>query len=419
MDLPFDHDDVRVYIDNLFVEGLMRPVAQRCSNVPSDNWMAVGIQFDPTADRFRRLEGLIETVSATIPAPEARHTEWSVFAYRWSDLNVLWADVISIASSETGKRIGNLRSVVDQAFSAWVHRRYAGLYSQPPDPPAMVHHLPRYLARQLSDAADRKVALVIVDGIALDQWIVLRNVLAVQRPRFRVREGAVFAWVPTISSVSRQAAFAGKLPLYFPSSIHTTAKEASLWTQFWGNHGLAPHEVGYAKGLGDGPLDGVRELGSRPKLRALGLVVDKVDKIMHGMELGTAGMHNQVNQWANQRFIAELLDVLFDYGFDVVLTSDHGNIEAEGCGRPSEGAVADLRGERARVYPDQLLRSHVKEQYPQAIEWPAVGLPEDYWALLAPGRSAFVGEGERTVGHGGISIEEVVVPMVQIERSAE
>ena len=419
VDLPFDHDDVRVYIDNLFVEGLMRPVAQRCNNTLSDKWVAVGIQADPTADRLRRLDGLIETVSATIPASEAKHTDWSVFAYRWSDLNVLWADVISIAPPETGKRITDLRSVVDQAFITWIQRRYAGLYNQPPDPPAMVHHLPRYLARRLSDAADHRVALVIVDGIALDQWIVLRNVLAVQRPRIRVREGAVFAWVPTISSVSRQATFAGKPPLYFPSSIHTTAKEASLWTQFWVDHGLAVHEVAYAKGLGDGPLDGVRELGLRPKLRALGLVVDKVDKIMHGMELGTAGMHNQVNQWANQQFIAELLDILLDHGFDVTLTSDHGNIEAEGCGRPSEGAVADLRGERARVYPDQLLRSRVKERYPHAIEWPAVGLPEGYWTLLAPGRSAFVREGERTVGHGGISIEEVVVPMVQIERLAE
>ncbi len=418
-DLPFDHDDVRVYIDNLFVEGLLRPVTHRSSNTLSDRWVAVGIQVDPAADRLRRLEGLMKTVGATIPTPEARHRDWSVFAYRWAELSVLWADVTSIAPPETGQRVGDLGSAVDQAFMAWIERRYAGLYNQPPDPPVMVHHLPRYLARQLSDAADRKVALVIVDGIALDQWIVLRDVLADQRPRLRLREGAVFAWVPTITSVSRQAAFAGKPPLYFPSSIHTTDKEASLWTQFWVDHGLAAHEVGYAKGLGDGSLDGVQELASRPRLRALGLVVDKVDKIMHGMELGTAGMHNQVNQWAKQQFMAGLFDVLFDHGFDVALTSDHGNIEAEGRGRPSEGAVADLQGKRARVYPDQFLRSRVKEQYSHAIEWPALGLPEDYWSLLAPGRSAFVREGERTVGHGGISIEEVVVPMVQIERLAK
>jgi len=52
-----------------------------------------------------------------------------------------------------------------------------------------------------------------------------------------------------------------------------------------------------------------------PKL--VGLVVDEVDKIMHGMELGTAGMHNQVRQWALQGFIAQLLDLLLNHSFRV------------------------------------------------------------------------------------------------------
>ena len=218
--------------------------------------------------------------------------------------------------------------------------------------------------------------------------------------------------------MSRQAIFAGKPPFYFPSSIHTTDREASSWSQFWADQGVAAQAVGYAKGLGDGPLDGVSELLSRKDIRTLGLVVDKVDKIMHGMELGTAGMHNQVRQWAGEGFLAELLDKLLGDGFGVFLTSDHGNIEAEGRGRPSEGAVADVRGERARIYPDAVLRSRVQNQFPDAVAWPTIGLPEDCLALLAPGRSAFVREGERVVGHGGASLEEVVVPWIRIEQAA-
>jgi hypothetical protein len=149
------------------------------------------------------------------------------------------------------------------------------------------------------------------------------------------------------------------------------------------------------------------------------LVVDKVDKIMHGMEMGSAGMHNQVCQWAKQPYLTALLDLLLDRGFRVYLTSDHGNIEAEGCGRPAEGAVADLRGERVRIYPDAALRGKVKERFPAALEWDPVGLPEDYLALLAPARQAFVQEKQRTVSHGGISVEELIVPLVQIERRSE
>jgi len=260
------------------------------------------------------------------------------------------------------------------------------------------------------------VAFVLVDGLSLSQWIVMRKELTNQRPGYRFRENALFAWIPTITSVSRQAAFAGKPPLYFPSSIHTTNKEPALWTKFWVDQGITQQEVAYAKGLGDGALDSVEEMIARPKTRVAGLVVDKVDKIMHGMELGAAGMHNQVRQWARQPFIANLVDLLLKNGFRVYLTSDHGNIEAAGCGRPAEGAVADLRGQRARIYPDSLLRSQVKKQFPDALEWPPVGLPENYLPLLAPGRSAFVRETEQLVGHGGASLEELVVPFVQIER---
>ena len=189
--------------------------------------------------------------------------------------------------------------------------------------------------------------------------------------------------------------------------------------QFWADHGFKPNEVVYIKSLGDGSLESVSEALSHPKARIAGLVVDKVDKIMHGMEMGTVGMHNQVGQWAKQPYLNTLLNLLLDKGFRVYLTSDHGNIEAEGCGRPAEGAVADIRGERVRIYPDLALRSKVKERFPSALEWGPIGLPDDYLALLAPARQAFVQEKQRTVSHGGISVEELIVPLVQIERRGQ
>jgi hypothetical protein len=264
-----------------------------------------------------------------------------------------------------------------------------------------------------------KIALILVDGLAMDQWLVVRRELASRQPAFRFREQFVFAWIPSLTSVSRQAAFAGKAPIFFPNSIQSTDKELALWAQFWADQGFTPNEVVFFKGLGDGSMEPFSEALSHPKARVAGLVVDKVDKIMHGMEMGTAGMHNQVCQWAKQPYLNTLLDLLFDRGFKVYLTSDHGNVEAVGCGRPAEGAMANLRGERVRIYPDVALRSKVKERFPAALEWDPVGLPEDCLALLAPARQAFVQENKRIVSHGGISVEELIVPLVQIERMSE
>ena len=116
--------------------------------------------------------------------------------------------------------------------------------------------------------------------------------------------------------------------------------------------------------------------------------------------------------------LAKLLDLLLDHDFQISLTSDHGNIEAIGYGRPSEGVIADLRGERARIYPDSLLRSKIKERFQNAIEWPTLGLPDDFLPLLAPDRLAFIAEGNRIVAHGGISIEELIVPLIRVEKKS-
>jgi len=415
-DIPFDHDDVRVYIDNLFLEGILNPIAHRNAEALATKWVASGLILDPQTDILRRLEGLIESLENSVPASEARHSDWLSFGRRWAELTVMSCQASTIASRDVQQRIEKLEDTVNRAFLEWVQGRYAGLYNQPPTPPVMLHHIPLFLARQLLGPTRAKGALVLLDGLALDQWIVIRDVLAKQRQDLRLREEAVFSWVPTLTSVSRQAAFAAKAPLYFPSTIRSTDKEGSLWTRFWVDQGLAQEEVGYARGLDGSDLSTVEDILSHPKVHVVGLVIDKVDKIMHGMELGTAGMHNQVRQWTTQGFMVDLIDLLCDGGFRVFITSDHGNTEAQGCGRPEEGVLAETRGQRCRIYTDQVLRAKAKERFPEAIEWPTLGLPDDFLPLLAPSGRAFVPEGEHLVGHGGVSLGELVVPLIEVER---
>ena len=414
--LPFGDADVRVYVGSLFREGFLETVPHAQAESLSTSWLAVGIRTDDQANRVQRIHTLLDTLASGVPQPAARHSDWFRLARTWAELVVLAHESDAMMPEPTRQRMEKLHSQIDAALMSWLTTRYAGLVNLPPVPPVMLHHVPRFLSRHVNAAKENKVALVVVDGLSLAQWLVIRRELAGQRPTYRFRENAVFAWIPTLTSVSRQAAFAGKPPAYFPDSIHATDKEPALWTQFWVDEGLTRQEVAYAKGLGDGALENVAEIIGRPRTRVAGLVVDKIDKIMHGMELGAAGMHNQVRLWAGQPFMANLVDLLLENGFHICLTSDHGNIEATGWGRPGEGALADVRGERARIYPNALLRGQVKAQFPDAVEWPPIGLPDDYLPLLAPGRSAFVRQTQRLVGHGGASLEELVVPLVQIKQ---
>ena len=415
-DIPFEQEKVRVYLDTLFVEGFLRPVEHPYVPGPKEAWIGAGI-LGGGADATRgRLEPLLEAARSGVPTADADHRAWLRFARLWAETRAVLL-ALDDPPSDALRDFRQLEGDVDNTFAAWLPRRYGPLSSLPPFPPVMLHHVPHRLAQDMANG-DRKTALLVLDGLALPQWVALREELTHEPARYSLREDAVFAWIPTITAVSRQAAFAGRPPFYFAGSINSTAREPSLWKAFWVSKGLATRNVGYAKGLGTAGPKSVETLLETPDLRAVGLVINTVDDIMHGMQLGERGMQNQVRQWARQPFLRGLLDQLLDRGFDVWLTSDHGNIEAAGCGSPHEGAVADVRGERVRTYSDQTLRNQVAAHFPEAEKWPAIGLPEDYLPLLAPGRRAFVADGKTTVCHGGAALEEVIVPLVRIGRGA-
>lgn len=415
LDIPFGHDDVRVYIDNLFLEGLLRPVSHPMTEALTDKWVRSGIATGTEDDKLKRLDALLSATRSGLPHADARHQEWLRFALKWGQTLALRYACAGEIENEQEAAIADLENEIEGVFGNWVAGRYASLHNLPSNKPAMVHHVPHHLARFASESREQKAALVVVDGLAIDQWCAVREELRSLDGGLQFREDAIFAWAPTLTSVSRQAIFSGKVPIYFPDSINSTGTEFSHWTRFWADRGFKRSQVAYAKGLGeDSSLDKLRETIDDPAIRILGLVVDKVDKIMHGMELGAAGMHNQIRQWVREGFLPRLLQLLQENGFAVVLTSDHGNVEAVGCGSPSQGVLADTRGERVRVYESETLRRSCLDEFPSAVCWPSIGIPEDYLPLMAPHGTAFVAQGKRTVAHGGVSLRELVVPFVTL-----
>lgn len=412
--LPFDHQDIKVYIDNLFLEGKLTPVEAKGIEVDAGSWVRSGIATSGVDDDELRISRLFGLVEKELPTAEARYSDWTAFALKWAELSSL---VHCGNSTEYQTRLREIGDALNTIFAAWLADHYSSLINLPPTNPAMLHHVPRRLARDIEDSGSSRAALIVVDGLALDQWVTIRQLLQKQDANLVMRESATFAWIPTLTSVSRQSIFSGKPPLYFPSSINSTNSEEKLWKQFWEGHGLSRLDVAYQRGLGDGDAAGVLDSAIHPgKTKVVGLVVDKVDKIMHGMQLGSAGMHNQIKQWCHAGFLTAMVGQLLDYGYEVWLTADHGNIQCDGKGRPSEGVIAETRGERVRVYPTPELRAQVAGAFPFAHEWQPVGLPADYFPLVAGGRDAFVNPGDAIVGHGGVAIEEVIVPLVKFER---
>jgi hypothetical protein len=261
-----------------------------------------------------------------------------------------------------------------------------------------------------------KIALLVLDGLAFDQWLLLRKTLEETDASWRFQESTAFAWVPTLTSVTRQSIFAGEPPLYFPDSLATTSKEKNHWLKFWEDHGVQRGGVDLVTNI-DGPNDpDLEKAFNNARLSVLGVVWNKVDNIMHGMQMQTAGMHDQVRLWAKQGHLQQLLTRLHAEGFAVYLTADHGNVTATGVGNPREGVLVETKGKRVRVYDRKEFLGEVVGKFPTSLHWPNHGLPPARHVLLAGNLKAFTDVGDEVVSHGGIALEEVLVPFVAISR---
>ena len=100
----------------------------------------------------------------------------------------------------------------------------------------------------------------------------------------------------------------------------------------------------------------------------------------------------------------------------IYITADHGNVCATGKGEPKEGVLVEQRGKRSRVYDNPTFVKRAAKAFPESIRWSDEYLTPKYPVLIADGLTAFAREGEKVVAHGGISVEEVLVPFIQVSR---
>lgn len=414
--VPFGHEDVRAYTDTLFLDGSLTPVeVEHVGKLPA--WAQTGVVHDPRTDALRRFRGLWRRFEAELPSSDVSHREWQQAAERWAELVVLrwqWDDSLEAADRTSWSE---LHSTVEVAFGSWMLKRYGSLHNLPyHQQPVMVHQVPRFMAAERTRRKIGKIALLVLDGLAFDQWLLVRKALEAGDGAWRFRESTAFAWVPTLTSITRQSIFAGEPPLYFPDSLATTSKEKTHWLRFWEDQGVQRACVDLVTSL-DGPADQKLDLAlGNSRLAVLGIVWNRVDDIMHGMKMQTAGMHNQVRLWAAQGHLQQLLLRLQQEGFVVYLTADHGNVTATGVGNPREGVLVETKGQRARVYDRAEFLEEVAAKFPESQRWPNYGLPLAQHVLLAGKLSAFAEVGDEIVSHGGISLEEVLVPFVAISR---
>ncbi|MEW5891118.1 MAG: BREX-3 system phosphatase PglZ [Pseudomonadota bacterium] len=414
LDLPFDHHDVRVIVDSMFLDGTLHPLVVQGVPATLPEWAKAGVVQDPASMRNLVCDG-IKSLKAEVPTIDSLHRDWTHFSRRLGEVISRFHGLDAAGAESIKDAMRDLVISADDRLREWVGKHYADLPSLPAfTRPIMVHHMPRYLAMRRS-SGEEKIALVVFDGLAVDQWIQIRESVINRSQRLMFDENACFAWLPTLTSVSRQALFSGLRPREFADSIESTSQEPAQWTRFWQDHGLRANEVLYRKSIKrTDDLPALEAALTNPAVKVAGLVVDTVDEIIHGAVLGKRGIAAQIASWCESGFVDRLFSLLLDNGFHVYLTSDHGNVDGVGIGRPNQGVASELRGERVRTYRSEAVIAETAAAYPETFRLDVAGLPANFMPLFAGGRGAFVPKETQVVVHGGISVEELIVPFVKV-----
>lgn len=294
---------------------------------------------------------------------------------------------------------------LDNDFRAWLRSSYGSSLSShsPKTPFAALHRIAPRLAHRVADGSN--ILLVVIDGLGFAQWHPLREAADLTV----IETTGSLAMIPTVTSVSRQAIFAGELPREFATHLTTTRAEERRWREFWHQRGLARSDVSYSKLLGD-DSNSVPQLGQR----VAAVVINAVDEILHGADvLGDRQVAVGINLWARTGFLTNLVASAQQAGYETWITSDHGNLPTEAGVVLREGQTVDQAGTRVRVYPNATLRDQAAEH---GECWDPPGLPIEsagYYPLFAKGRSGYH-SGASRVSHGGISLDEVIVPVARV-----
>jgi len=414
IDIPFEHPDVRVIVDSMFLDGTLHPMVVQGAPASLPQWAKSGVVQDPASMRNLVLEG-IKNLKAEVPTIQSHHRDWVHFGRRLGEVVSRFHGLDAANAESIKDTMQDLLVAADDQLREWVSKHYTGLPSLPAfTRPIMVHHVPRYLAMRRGNGEER-IALLVFDGLAIDQWIQIRESVIQRSQRLMFDENACFAWLPTLTSVSRQALFSGLRPREFADSIESTSQESAQWTRFWQDHGLRANEVLYRKSIKrTDDLPALEAALTNPAVKVAGLVVDTVDEIIHGAVLGKRGIAAQIASWCESGFVDRLFSLLLDNGFHVYLTADHGNVEAVGIGRPNQGVASELRGERVRTYRSEAVIAETAAANPETFRLDVAGLPANFMPLFAGGRGAFVPKETQVVVHGGVSVEELIVPFVKV-----
>src|SRR5690606_11825708 len=161
----------------------------QCVPATLPEWAKAGVVQNPASMRNLVLEG-IKSLKAEVPTIESPHRDWTHFSRRLGEVISRFHGLDAARAEGIKDAMRALVISADDQLREWVGMHYAALPSFPAaSGPSMAHHVPRYLAMRRGNG-EARIALVVFDGLAVDQWIQIREAVINRSQRLMFDENA-------------------------------------------------------------------------------------------------------------------------------------------------------------------------------------------------------------------------------------
>ena len=248
----------------------------------------------------------------------------------------------------------------------------------------------------------KKFVIIVMDGMSEFDWKILSRSFS----GIKYDHSHAMAMIPTVTSVSRQCLLSNKFPreLVNPWS---QSKEKKEFTDCALKMGYADAQIGY---------DRCYDAEFGPAVTCAAIIVNDVDDMVHGQLQGRTGMYNDISLLMKQGKLVGTVRRMLKAGFDFYISADHGNTPCTGMGKlMKSGVETETKSHRMVVLKDFADKDAILEKYPGLIEYPKYYLDKQFDYLICGIGGSFDAKGEEVINHGGITIDEVIVPFIKIK----
>ena len=362
----------------------------------------------------------------------------------WAELYqklVYWElELEGIEDSGMFEILESQKTEANNQFCKFIDKNYPTWFDNNADAPVMSHNLFREkVAPQLKDS--ERTLLVVIDNLRYDQWKAFEPFLTSIYKK--TKEELFYSILPTATQYARNAIFSGLMPsdmeklhpeywlndtedggknMFEDKFLEAQLKRLGLDLK-WSYHKISSLKQG--KRLVEG-------FKSHKDEDLVAVVYNFVDMLSHSkteMEVikelasNDKSYRSLTQSWFKNSPLMEIIQQAAQLGFKLIITTDHGTINVK---NPSKVIGDKNTSLNLRYKTGKSLTYDEKDvlaaKSPKTIHLPTINMSSSY--IFAKGDLFFaypnnfnhyVGYYRNTYQHGGVSLEEMIIPFAVLE----